>query len=519
MTAVETGSEATMRSDDEEYQRQIDAQIGQYADVEDMHVSSAAAGYLNTKYLSPKFQAVFGTTDVAEIYGRTLAAALGRTGGGTLISLGAGYGSLEVGVVGWLKQNCALPFRMIGTDLSPILVERATAAASEAGLGDLLSFQVLDLNGSFPFPEGLAGIMVNHALHHFVELEHIFAEIDRLLHPEGTFVTFDMIGRNGHMRWPETLALTREIWSGLPARYKWNHQRSQLFEEFDNWDCSVEGFEGIRAQDILPELLKRFRFESFVANLGLADVFMSPGFGPNFDPSEPRDAAFLDEVQRVEDTLIAQGVIKPIQMFAAMRTFRSATCPPVPRVFRAETPERSLRRPKPVWPATIPSLADLQFANPYADEVVLRPLPLLTADREITFGDGAAGRAALRWGWSEAEPNFTWSSGLDSALEFQVADDVSSLDLKLVLFRPRRAAERRLEIRLNGTLVTDIGLGTEDILDLSIPATGIGARERVLLEFHCTRPRRPDIDGDGDRRPIGLAVLALTLRSAGRPSA
>jgi len=30
------------------------------------------------------------------------------------------------------------------------------------------------------------------------------------------------------------------------------------------WDCSKQGFEGIRAQDILPLLVKKFSFRSFL---------------------------------------------------------------------------------------------------------------------------------------------------------------------------------------------------------------------------------------------------------------
>ena len=48
-------------------------------------------------------------------------------------------------------------------------------------------------------------VMANQALHHFVELEMLFDKVFQVLAVDGFFLTDDMIGRNGHMRWPEAL--------------------------------------------------------------------------------------------------------------------------------------------------------------------------------------------------------------------------------------------------------------------------------------------------------------------------
>jgi hypothetical protein len=55
------------------------------------------------------------------------------------------------------------------------------------------------------------------------------------------------------------------IWETLPDSKKYNHQLKRLEREFVNWDCAKEGFEGVRAQDILPLLVERFDFEKFMA--------------------------------------------------------------------------------------------------------------------------------------------------------------------------------------------------------------------------------------------------------------
>ena len=73
-----------------------------------------------------------------------------------------------------------------------------------------------------------------------------------------------MIGRNGHQLWPEALEIVHEFWRQLPERYRYNRALKRYEELYENWDCSLESFEGIRAQDILPLLLEYFHFQLFV---------------------------------------------------------------------------------------------------------------------------------------------------------------------------------------------------------------------------------------------------------------
>ena len=95
-------------------------------------------------------------------------------------------------------------------------------------------------------------ILAIHSLHHVVALEKPFDEVHRSLSGEGAFLINDMIGRNGHLRWPEALDVVQAFWKELPHSKRYNHQLKRFEDEFVNWDCSTEGFEGIRAQDIRP---------------------------------------------------------------------------------------------------------------------------------------------------------------------------------------------------------------------------------------------------------------------------
>jgi hypothetical protein len=89
---------------------------------------------------------------------------------------------------------------------------------------------------------------------------------------------------------------------------------------YDNWDCSSEAFEGIRAQDILPLLIDNFHFEFFVTFGNVIDPFIDRTFGPNFSITDEWDLAFIDRVHARDEAEMARGAIKPTHILAAMRT-------------------------------------------------------------------------------------------------------------------------------------------------------------------------------------------------------
>jgi len=183
-------------------------------------------------------------------------------------------------------------------------------------------------------------MIANHSLHHMVELEQIFARTKAALRPDGIFVTNDMIGRNGHMRWPETLSWVEQIWSFLPNRLKYNRQFDLLDEKVVNRDCSTDGFEGVRAQDILSLLTADFHFTHFLGEGGLTDLFVDRGYGHNFNPSDPKDVGLIDFIHALNSLLLERGVIKPTIMFAVMTPSGSA---PPPKCHGMLTPQFAVR--------------------------------------------------------------------------------------------------------------------------------------------------------------------------------
>jgi len=203
-------------------------------------------------------------------------------------------------------------------DINPAMLERGRNSAREEQISEHFTFSQEDVAEWSP-TRSAGVVMAHHSLHHIQDLERTFDNILNVIGEDGYFLACDMIGRNGHMRWPEALAVIEDIWTTVPQRYKYNNQSKRFETEFENVDCSTEGFEGIRAQDILPLLLKRFHFEAFAAYGNLPDVFVERAFGPNLNPKNPEDVAFIERISELNDRLISEGAIKPTQMMAVMR--------------------------------------------------------------------------------------------------------------------------------------------------------------------------------------------------------
>jgi SAM-dependent methyltransferase len=257
-----------------------------------------------------------------------------------ILSVGCGDSASEINIAQWLIENDIHNFTFECMDINRDVLERGRRSAAEKGFAERFAFAVFDVNGWQPSREYNI-ILAIQCLHHFVELELLFEKIHRSLRRDGFFLTDDMIGRNGHQRWPEALRFVDEFWKELPAPYTYNHSLKRFEPKYENWDCSTEGFEGIRAQDILPLLVKKFHFDLFVGFGNVVDIFIDRAFGFNFDPEREWDRNFIDRVHALDVEQIEQGMIKPTHMYAVL------TRHPVehPKFHKHLTPEFCLRKP------------------------------------------------------------------------------------------------------------------------------------------------------------------------------
>ncbi len=234
------------------------------------------------------------------------------------------------------------------------MLDRGLELARSNSCAACFSFVACDLNSWVANGE-IDIAFASHSLHHVVALESLFDQIAIALRRDGTFLINDMIGRNGHQRWPEAEEAVKKFWAEMPSRYKYNHQHSRSDDEFINWDCSTEGFEGVRAQDILPELIKRFSFDTFLGFGNIIDIFIDRSYGHNFNLKSAEDCAFIDQIAQEDDRLIEAGILKPTHMLAALKhethlsrwkLFLSHLSSRwKPRYYKDRTPESSVRWP------------------------------------------------------------------------------------------------------------------------------------------------------------------------------
>jgi SAM-dependent methyltransferase len=301
------------------YESRTEQEHRHFAGMEKVHDLPPIFHYWSNRHVAPKLAAV-GLNSLENLFLDPIAERCRRDSATVVkaLSVGAGNCDLESRLAASLMNLGLENFRIDCVDLNGEMLERGRQTAEDLGVGGNLGFVESDVKGWSP-EHSYAVCIGNQSLHHFADLEALFAKLDQSLEPDGVFVVNDVIGRNGHMRWPEALVYVDYIWRRMPHRYRYNHLQKRVEMEFENWDCSAAGFEGIRSQDVLPLLIDAFHFESFLAFGNIIDVFVDRAFGHNLSVEREDDCAFIDRVTMLDDRLIAEGIVKPTHMIARLR--------------------------------------------------------------------------------------------------------------------------------------------------------------------------------------------------------
>jgi len=290
-----------------------------------VHDLPAIYYYWSDKWVLPKLRA-FRIEGAPEMFEECLTGHCQRPGTHQrrFVSIGAGNCELEVDLAQRLRKKGYANFLIECRELNPAMLARGRAMAEQAGVDANLAFVEADVN-QWRAERAYDAALASQSLHHVQNLEGLFEQVRCALRPGGQFVVSDMIGRNGHMRWPEALPIVEQFWEELPPSYRYNQALKRQEEFFDNWDCSSAGFEGIRAQDILPLLLRSFHFELFIAFGNVIVPFVDRAFGHNFNAAGQWDREFIDHVHRRDEQEMLAGRIKPTIMVAILGT--DATVP------------------------------------------------------------------------------------------------------------------------------------------------------------------------------------------------
>ena len=295
--------------------------------------------YRTRRYVQPRVNEVFDTHSQADFYTRPILEKTAAGGPVTVLSLGSGNGELELGLASDLLRGGVDSFHIEGLEYSRLNVDAANANARAQGLEGKVSFFEGDFN-TLAADRERDFVIANQVLHHVSALENLCDALTHILGKGGLLLTRDMIGRNGHLAWPECRELIDRVWSGMPRRYCYSHREKRFLDEPPDRDYSRNSSEGIRAQDILPLMLERFSFERFYAFGGITEKILNRALGPNFSVENEDDLAFVNNLELLNDTAINGGLIKPTVMLAHVAVEpRPLTC------WRDRTPERCVRVP------------------------------------------------------------------------------------------------------------------------------------------------------------------------------
>jgi SAM-dependent methyltransferase len=297
------------------YKSQISKEIETFEANTNVHDLPQSAHYANNKILAGLLQRNLGVNSFPGLILKYYKLLSSKDPGKPLemASLGSGNCDFEVSLVADNKLNCV----MTCYELNPAMLERGKALAESRGVDSKFRFVACDIN-ALKLDRTYDIVIANHSLHHFVGLEHVFAEVHEHLHANSLFIVNDMIGRNGHMFWPEALDFVNRLWSMLPKPLKQNYQLEARFPQRVQWDCSNEGFEGVRAQDILPLLDQTFRFRDFAPFAPILNRFTDRDFGPNFRTEDPLHKAYLDLVCELDHYLSLNHLMRPTQLIGSM---------------------------------------------------------------------------------------------------------------------------------------------------------------------------------------------------------
>jgi 2-polyprenyl-3-methyl-5-hydroxy-6-metoxy-1,4-benzoquinol methylase len=302
---------------DPTYSNRLAEEISEFEDQIEIHELPEIYHYWSNKYLRPELER-FGYSGPTDFFYKELLASAQRAQGHCkFISIGSGNCDVEVSLAEQLHRTGLRDFSITCMDISRAMLDRGKTLAAQSNVSDLIEFRCEDVNVWRP-QESYHAVIANQSLHHVLDLEHLLDAVRDAIGTEGVFLASDIIGRNGHMRWPEALSIVQEFWQALPRRKRFNLQLERYEKNFLDWDCSAETFEGIRAQDILPLLIARFHFEFFFGYANVIDPFIDRSFGFHSDPSETADREFIDRVHARDEAEIQAGRLKPTHMLAKM---------------------------------------------------------------------------------------------------------------------------------------------------------------------------------------------------------
>lgn len=233
-----------------------------------------------------------------------------------VLSLGSGACGNELKGIAPILKKIDCQMDLICTDINEAPLKQAATLARNKGIK--FSSLVQDIN-KISLPAKKFDIVIAYsALHHFVKLNHISKQINKGLKTKGIFVTVDIPTRNGYKMWNESFCVVNHIWDILPSKFKIDHTgfaKPTYIDKYPNIDYSLNTFECINSEAILPSLRKNLKEVVFVPALTIARRFFDTKFGPNYNLKLDLDKSIFDFIINLDSFYIENQILKPETFF------------------------------------------------------------------------------------------------------------------------------------------------------------------------------------------------------------
>ena len=292
------------------YQALIEEEIEHYSAIEvtdDLKEGGIAANQAWNRWY--EFLAATWQTD----FGTEIVKAARRAEEPRLLSLGCGYGGMEIACARRLEGG---PYEILALDVNENLFRSARAEVARLGLH--LEFQAIDLNFVELEPSSYDVVFAHASLHHLLNFEYLFGQVHGALKDQGRLIVLDIIGQTQILFWPENVRFACEQVARMPERYRKGlpADAKTLFPGYID-GAAQEGMEGIRQEELEEQLgryfqpLKRHKYNSFVRLL-----CTHPTIAPSFDLSRAEDREYLETLFRLDLEQIAKGSLRATELFA-----------------------------------------------------------------------------------------------------------------------------------------------------------------------------------------------------------
>src|SRR5262245_41784107 len=230
-----------------------------------------------------------------------------------VLSLGCGHGGFELEIAERLGAD---PYQLVAVDLNSDLHAEAKARATARGLQ--IHWGEVDLN-FVDIPENTFDVIYAHAaLHHLLNLEHVFEHIARGLKPDGRFVMLDLIGKAEVLFWPENLEAAVELVRQMPEAYK--PGIGDPYTVVAPYTHAYVGTEGIRQEEI-PIIATSWLdpIKAFSYNSVVRIICTHPVIGNALDPADTEHRRYLEQLFEYDLEMIREKRLRPTEMFAVFK--------------------------------------------------------------------------------------------------------------------------------------------------------------------------------------------------------